>query len=120
MASDDKQVKSGNHQDARVSWYAYFAHCYPVPLSNKRYLARFFALAHEIAHNVTEEHNSDHEFWLAAICEAHVVALSQLLRPADTPSRPPHVSVQCFGFTAIMILFAYFVQRFAAAATGPR
>ncbi|KAF8431347.1 hypothetical protein L210DRAFT_3487780 [Boletus edulis BED1] len=63
----DEQVKSGNRQNAQMSW--------------------FLALAHEIAHNVTNLHNSDHEFWFSAICEAHLITLSQLLRPANTRLR---------------------------------
>lgn len=41
--------------------------------------SRFFTLAHEIAHNLIEPHNSEHEFYFSAICEAHMLALSQLL-----------------------------------------
>ncbi|KAI6027972.1 hypothetical protein PISMIDRAFT_91498 [Pisolithus microcarpus 441] len=60
----DEQVKNGNQQNAQMSW--------------------FLALAHEIAHNLTDQHNSDHEFWFSAICEAHLIAFSRLLRPANT------------------------------------
>ncbi|KAF8131205.1 hypothetical protein EV363DRAFT_1584042 [Boletus edulis] len=59
----DEQVKSGDRQNAQMWW--------------------FLTLAHEIAHNLTELHNSDHEFWFSAICEAHLAAFSQLLRPAN-------------------------------------
>ncbi|KAI6097053.1 hypothetical protein F5141DRAFT_481577 [Pisolithus sp. B1] len=60
----DDQVKSGNRQNARMAW--------------------FLALAHEIAHNLTALHDSEHEFWFSAICEAHFPALSRLLRPSKT------------------------------------
>lgn len=40
---------------------------------------RFFTLAHEIAHNLIEPHNSEHEFYFSAICEAHMLALSRLV-----------------------------------------
>ncbi|KAI6101844.1 hypothetical protein F5141DRAFT_272169 [Pisolithus sp. B1] len=60
----DEQVKNGDQQNARMSW--------------------FLVLAHEIAHNLTDQHDSDHEFWFSAICEAHLVAFSWLLRPANT------------------------------------
>ena len=40
---------------------------------------RFFTLAHEIAHNLIEPHNSEHEFYFSAICEAHMVSLSRLI-----------------------------------------
>ncbi|KAI5991972.1 hypothetical protein EDD15DRAFT_2274937 [Pisolithus albus] len=45
-------------------------------------MAWFLALAHEIAHNLTELHDSEHEFWFSAICEAHLPAFSRLLRPS--------------------------------------
>lgn len=57
----DDQVKTGNRQNALMAW--------------------FLALAHEIAHNLTELHDSEHEFWFSAICEAHLAAFSRLLRP---------------------------------------
>ncbi|KAI6152578.1 hypothetical protein BKA82DRAFT_2966120 [Pisolithus tinctorius] len=88
MTSDDEQVKNGNRQNAQMSW--------------------FLALAHEIAHNVTDLHNSDHEFWFSAICEARLVAFSQLLRPANTWLR----YVPWLSFILI-ILFAYLVKRIA-------
>ncbi|KAF8431325.1 hypothetical protein L210DRAFT_3651207 [Boletus edulis BED1] len=55
----DKQVESGNRQDALM----------------------FLAFAHEIAHNEIDQHNADHEFLYSAICEARLVEFSQLLRP---------------------------------------
>ena len=42
---------------------------------------RFFTLAHEIAHNLVKEHNSEHEFWFSAMCEAHISRLVEILRP---------------------------------------
>ena len=44
-----------------------------------RGVTRFFTLAHEIAHNLIEPHNSEHEFYFSAICEAHMLALSRLI-----------------------------------------
>lgn len=55
----DEDVKRGDLSQAQISW--------------------FFTLAHEIAHNLVEPHNSEHEFYFSAICETHVVALSRLL-----------------------------------------
>lgn len=78
-----------------------------VPSSNKRYCARFLVLAHEIAHNLTDLHNSDHEFWLSAICEAHLVAFSRLLRPANTR----HRGVMWFVLVAIVMSVAYLAKR---------
>ncbi|KAI6097702.1 hypothetical protein EDD16DRAFT_1902480 [Pisolithus croceorrhizus] len=79
----DEQVMNGNRQNAQMSW--------------------FLALAHEIAHNVTKQHNSDHEFWFSAICEAHLVAFSRLLRPDNTCLR----YVLWLAFMVVGILFAY-------------
>ena len=42
---------------------------------------RFFTLAHEIAHNLVKEHNSEHEFWFSAMCEAHISKLAEILGP---------------------------------------
>ncbi|KIJ62083.1 hypothetical protein HYDPIDRAFT_176650 [Hydnomerulius pinastri MD-312] len=58
----DKDVKNGEHSQAQISW--------------------FFTLAHEIAHNLIEPHNSEHEFYFSAICEAHIAEFSQLLGPS--------------------------------------
>ncbi|KAG6335719.1 hypothetical protein ID866_3377 [Astraeus odoratus] len=55
----DEDVKNGNLAGAQISW--------------------FFTLAHELAHNLVEAHNSEHEFYFAAICEAHTIAFSKLL-----------------------------------------
>jgi len=41
--------------------------------------SRFFVLAHEIAHNLVQPHNSEHEFWFSSLCEAHVAELGKLL-----------------------------------------
>ncbi|KIJ08708.1 hypothetical protein PAXINDRAFT_182233 [Paxillus involutus ATCC 200175] len=92
----DEQVKSGNRQNARMSW--------------------FLALAHEIAHNLTDLHNSDHEFWFSAICEAHLIAFSQLLRPANTWLR----YVSWLKSIVIVILLAYLVRRIAPMTNIPR
>ncbi|KAG6820876.1 hypothetical protein H0H93_010220 [Arthromyces matolae] len=41
-------------------------------------IARFFTLAHEIAHNLVHPHNSEHEFYFSAICEKHIENLGGL------------------------------------------
>lgn len=46
---------------------------------SKAYISWYFTLAHEIAHNLVHPHNSEHEFYFSAICEAYLVALSTLL-----------------------------------------
>ncbi|KAJ3776520.1 hypothetical protein FB446DRAFT_721234 [Lentinula raphanica] len=51
----DSEVALGEISTALVSWY--------------------FTLAHEIAHNLVQPHNSEHEFYFAAICEKHVLQL---------------------------------------------
>ncbi|KAI9454957.1 hypothetical protein HD554DRAFT_2149343 [Boletus coccyginus] len=91
----DEQVKSGNRQNARMSW--------------------FLALAHEIAHNLTDLHDSDHEFWFSAICEAHLIAFSQLLRPGNTWPR----YVLWLRLVPVIVLFAYLANRIAPVANIP-
>ena len=40
---------------------------------------RYFTLAHEIAHNLVQLHNSEHEFYFSMICEKYLVSLSKIL-----------------------------------------
>ncbi|KAJ7497138.1 hypothetical protein FB451DRAFT_1210268 [Mycena latifolia] len=55
----DADVKAGRTKAAYISWY--------------------FTLAHEIAHNLVQPHNSEHEFYFSAICEKHFSAISERL-----------------------------------------
>ncbi|EGO00977.1 hypothetical protein SERLA73DRAFT_87350 [Serpula lacrymans var. lacrymans S7.3] len=55
----DSDVRNGELKQAQISWY--------------------FTLAHEIAHNLVQPHNSEHEFYFSALCEAHLVAFSEML-----------------------------------------
>jgi len=55
----DREVQQKDLTKALISWY--------------------FTLAHEIAHNLVHPHNSEHEFYFSAICEAYLVPLSKLL-----------------------------------------
>jgi len=55
----DKDVERGKLGAAYISWY--------------------HTLAHEIAHNLVQPHNSEHEFYFSAICEKHTMDFSQLL-----------------------------------------
>ena len=48
------------------------AHLIPVITTAQTFGPRFFALAHEIAHNLIPSHDSAHEFWFSAICEARI------------------------------------------------
>lgn len=75
---DDQDVQKGDRQQAQTSWSVA-----PFPYTLFPYLfqSRFLALAHELAHNLIKQHNSEHEFWFSAICEAHIIAFSRLLRP---------------------------------------
>ncbi|KAK0225787.1 hypothetical protein IW262DRAFT_1357858 [Armillaria fumosa] len=59
LAWHDEQVKKGDTNPAIVSWY--------------------FTLAHEIAHNLVQPHNSEHEFYLSAICERHLMELGNIV-----------------------------------------
>ncbi|KAJ7209538.1 hypothetical protein GGX14DRAFT_451864 [Mycena pura] len=55
----DADVEAGRKKEAYVSWY--------------------FTLAHEIAHNLVQPHNSEHEFYFSAICERHFAAMCETL-----------------------------------------
>jgi len=55
----DQDVLMGNLSSAYISW--------------------FFTLAHEIAHNLVQPHNSEHEFYFSAICEKHIIPFGKLL-----------------------------------------
>ncbi|KAK7445396.1 hypothetical protein VKT23_014813 [Stygiomarasmius scandens] len=55
----DAEVARGNTNPAFISW--------------------FFTLAHEIAHNLVQPHNSEHEFYFSAICEKHIIDLRRVL-----------------------------------------
>jgi len=57
----DPQVIRGEFVRARISWY--------------------FVLAHEIAHNLVQPHNAEHEFYFSTLCEAHLQRLSPFLGP---------------------------------------
>jgi len=43
------------------------------------YISWYYTLAHEIAHNLVQPHNSEHEFYFSAICEKYTMNLSQLV-----------------------------------------
>ena len=77
---DDQDVQKGDSQQAQISWCVPFPHVSFSSSIDNIVGCRFFALAHELAHNLIKQHNSEHEFWFAAICEAHVSAFSQLLK----------------------------------------
>ena len=77
---DDQDVQKGDSQQAQISWCVPSPHVSFSSSVDKIVESRFFALAHELAHNLIKQHNSEHEFWFAAICEAHVSAFSQLLK----------------------------------------
>ncbi|KAK0212970.1 hypothetical protein DFS33DRAFT_1285718 [Desarmillaria ectypa] len=59
IAWHDEQVRKGDMNPAIVSWY--------------------FTLAHEIAHNLVQPHNSEHEFYFSAICEKHLMELGNIV-----------------------------------------
>jgi hypothetical protein len=49
-----------------------------------RYAHRYFTLAHEIAHNLVQPHNSEHEFYFSALCEEYIYGLCKLLPSLET------------------------------------
>ncbi|PCH38307.1 hypothetical protein WOLCODRAFT_96891 [Wolfiporia cocos MD-104 SS10] len=55
----DQSVQQGDSSEAYISWY--------------------LTLAHEIAHNLVQPHNSEHEFYFSAITGQYFTALAQLL-----------------------------------------
>ncbi|KAH7337817.1 hypothetical protein B0J17DRAFT_664321 [Rhizoctonia solani] len=55
----DELVKGGSLQKALVSWY--------------------FTLAHEIAHNLVQPHNAEHEYYFSSLAELHMPEFSALL-----------------------------------------
>lgn len=55
----DSEVYAGNLGNAYKSW--------------------FFTLAHEIAHNLVQIHNAEHEFYFSTIAQAHADGLANLL-----------------------------------------
>ncbi|KAG6829550.1 hypothetical protein H0H92_004219 [Tricholoma furcatifolium] len=60
---------------------------------NPAYISWFFTLAHEIAHNLVQPHNSEHEFYFSAISQLTKLSLSQKFTTmngstSDTPTEP--------------------------------
>lgn len=41
--------------------------------------SRYFTLAHEIAHNLVQAHNSEHEFYFSSICEEYLPKFMKLV-----------------------------------------
>lgn len=74
--TDDREVTVGGRSNAYISW------CVPNPvpfLLLAHIISRFFTLAHEIAHNLVLQHNSEHEFYFSSICEKYVGSLARML-----------------------------------------
>ncbi|THH10017.1 hypothetical protein EW146_g8507 [Bondarzewia mesenterica] len=46
---------------------------------SKAFISWFFTLAHEIAHNLVQPHNSEHEFYFSSICEQYLIPLARIL-----------------------------------------
>ncbi|CCO34132.1 hypothetical protein BN14_08224 [Rhizoctonia solani AG-1 IB] len=55
----DELVKGGNVHKALISWY--------------------FTLAHEIAHNLVQPHNAEHEYYFSSLAELHMPEFSAML-----------------------------------------
>ncbi|PWN54178.1 hypothetical protein IE53DRAFT_392097 [Violaceomyces palustris] len=63
LAWHDELVKQGKMADPLVSTY--------------------FSVAHEIAHNVVEAHNAEHEWYFSAIAEKYIVSLASYISLVD-------------------------------------
>ncbi|KDQ06228.1 hypothetical protein BOTBODRAFT_39729 [Botryobasidium botryosum FD-172 SS1] len=61
--SHDEKVMRGTPNTALISWY--------------------FTFAHEIAHNLVEEHNADHEYIFSHICGRFFPAFTNLITPPE-------------------------------------
>ena len=48
---------------------------------------RYFTLAHEIAHNLVQPHNSEHEFYFSSICQKFLPGLSDLILAEKAASK---------------------------------
>jgi len=59
----DAEVSSGSLTNAYISW--------------------FFTLAHEIAHNLVQPHNAEHEFYFSSLCEGHMEGLIEVLQTTN-------------------------------------
>lgn len=60
----DEQVKLGRLDEALISTY--------------------HSLAHELAHNVVAQHDSEHEFWFSSICEQYFTRFATLVAKASS------------------------------------
>lgn len=76
FAIDDTEVRKNNLNPAFISWWALIIGC---RLQHLYCAFRYFTLAHEIAHNLVQPHNSEHEFYFSALCEKHIMKLGSLL-----------------------------------------
>jgi len=77
---DDRDVQRGDFSKALISWFVFLnVSLFTTPGGADAVLTRYFTLAHEIAHNLVQQHNSEHEFYFSAICEAYLVPLAKLL-----------------------------------------
>ena len=74
--ADDAEVKNNQLNNAFISWYVILKSP-AIPSLNE--IFRYFTLAHEIAHNLVQPHNSEHEFYFSAICEKYLLSLGKLL-----------------------------------------
>ncbi|KAH6912025.1 hypothetical protein BKA70DRAFT_1266286 [Coprinopsis sp. MPI-PUGE-AT-0042] len=84
IVDDPNEELAAFNRDAQIFLnFRYFQHHHDAQVKKSEldfaYTAWYFALAHEIAHNIVEAHNAEHEFYFTAICEAHVAGLVELL-----------------------------------------
>lgn len=62
----DEEVRQGQYTNALISTY--------------------HSLAHELAHNLVAQHDSEHEFWFSSICEQYFVPFAAIVAQASAAS----------------------------------
>ena len=60
-----------------------------LPLTKQKSI-RYFTLAHEIAHNLVQPHNSEHEFYSFSICQRFLMGLVGLIIAEQAQMKESH------------------------------
>ena len=79
FSTDDQEVATGNLLNAYTSWCVRSLSFHLTATDLPFGVQRYFTLAHEIAHNLVQAHNSEHEFCFSSICEQYLPAFVKLI-----------------------------------------